>query len=279
LFSIRSGLGTLAIAICLCSAHAQETRRIVSIGGDITETLYALGLADAIVAIDTTSQFPPEALKAKPNIGYLRALSPEGVMSVGGTLVIASDKAGPPDVVKTLKAALPYAEIAEGTHPEAVPEKIRAIAKVVDRRAKGEALAAEVERDLNSLAEERKRVPQPLRALFVLNIQGGRFVVAGSETNAAAMLRLSNLTNVAAELKGYKPIGDETLLAMAPDLVLVMKAAGHDPGAAMQSAALAATPAGKNKRIVSVDAGDLLSFGPRVAQQARSLMQSSYAKP
>lgn len=265
------------IALLVPSAGAQSPRRIVSIGGDVTETLYALGIADEIVAVDTTSQFPPEALKTKPNVGYLRALSPEGVVSAGGTLVVASDKAGPPDVVKTLKGSLRYAEVVEGTHPEAVPEKIRAIAKIVGREDKGAALAAGVEQDLQSLAAERKRIGTPLRTLFVLNMQAGRMVVAGAETNADAMLRLSGLANVAEGLKGYKPIGDEALLSMAPDLVLVMKAGGgHEAGGAMENAALAATPAGRSKRVVYVDAGNLLSFGPRVAQQARQLMRASY---
>ena len=56
-----------------------DARRIVSIGGSVTEILYALGLAERIVAVDTTSIHPPSALKDKPNVGYMRALSPESL--------------------------------------------------------------------------------------------------------------------------------------------------------------------------------------------------------
>ena len=276
-FLARAGLATAFLVCATLAAGAGENRRIISVGGDVTETLYALGVADQIVAIDTTSQYPPEALKTKPNVGYMRALSPEGVVSAGGTLVIASDKAGPPDVVKTLKSSLKYAEILEASHPEAVPEKIRQIARVVGAEEKGEQLATTVERDLQQLAAERKRIAKPLRTLFVLNMQGGRLVVAGAETSADAMLRLAGLANVAADLKGYKPVGEEALVAMAPELVLIMKTgSGHDAGAAAGSSALASTPAGRDKRILTVDAGNLLSFGPRVAQLARDLMHTSY---
>src|SRR3954469_10154742 len=46
--------------------------RIVSIGGAITEILYALGAEDRIVAVDTTSLYPPKAMIDKPNVGYMR---------------------------------------------------------------------------------------------------------------------------------------------------------------------------------------------------------------
>jgi iron complex transport system substrate-binding protein len=280
LWAVRA---TIRVAVFLAMtvgshADAHDTRRIVSVGSDVTETLYALGFADRIVAVDTTSQHPPEALKTKPNVGYMRALSPEGVISAGGTLIIASDKAGPPDVVRTLKTSVAYAEVVEGAHPEAVPEKIRAIAKIVGAEDAGEKLAAGVEQDLRALANERSKISNPLRTLFVLNMQGSRMVVAGAETNADAMLRLSGLLNVGAALKGYKPIGDEALIAMSPDLVLIMRAGGgHDTGSASASSALAATPAGKTDRIRYVDAGNLLSFGPRIATLARDLMRSSYS--
>ncbi len=260
------------------AARAQDLpRKIVSIGGDVTETLYLLGRAQEIVAVDATSLFPPEALKQKPSVGYMRALSPEGVLSVGGTVIIASDKAGPADVVKALKASAKYVEIGEGAHPEAVPEKVRAIAKAVDETAVGEKLASEIERDLAKLAEERKTIGTPVRTLFVLNMQGGRLMVAGKDTNADAMLRLAGLANVADEIKGYKPIGEEALVAMSPEFVLVMRATGNHNAADIENvASLASTPAGRNKRIVTVDGGYLLSFGPRVATAARELMQSAY---
>ena len=55
-----------------------DSARVVSVGGSITEILYELGADQRIVAVDSTSQFPPRALTEKKNVGYMRALSPEG---------------------------------------------------------------------------------------------------------------------------------------------------------------------------------------------------------
>ena len=109
---VRGLLATFATLLALLAPHsaaagqasALDTSRIVSVGGDVTEILYALGLEDKIVAIDSTSVFPADALKTKKNLGYMRALSTEGVLSAAPTLIIASSKSGPPYVVAALKS-------------------------------------------------------------------------------------------------------------------------------------------------------------------------------
>jgi ABC-type Fe3+-hydroxamate transport system substrate-binding protein len=60
-----------------------DATRIVSVGGAVTEILYALGLEQRVIAVDTTSLYPPRALAEKPNVGYMRQLSPEGVLALG----------------------------------------------------------------------------------------------------------------------------------------------------------------------------------------------------
>lgn len=256
---------------------ATKAERILSIGGDVTEILYALGQQQRIVAVDSTSQFPADALKEKKNVGYMRALAPEGVLSVGADLIVASDRAGPADVVKALKAAARYVEVPEGTSAEGATTKIRAVAKAVGADEAGEQLATRVAADLAALEADRRRIAKPMRALFVLNAQAGRVMVGGGETSADAILRLAGLENAASELKGFKPVGDEALLAMAPEFVVVMRSSGdHETATVPSVAGLAASPAGKNNRFLSMDGLYLLGFGPRVASAARDLMREAY---
>ncbi len=82
---------------------AYDTSRIVSIGGAITEILYALGLEQRIVAVDSTSFYPPQALREKPNVGYMRQLSPEGVLGLNPSLILATEGAGPKETVAVLE--------------------------------------------------------------------------------------------------------------------------------------------------------------------------------
>lgn len=269
---------TVASASVLAQApDGRKAGRILSIGGDVTEILYALGLQQRIVAVDSTSQFPKDALKDKKNVGYMRALAPEGVLSVGADLIIASDRAGPVDVVKSLKAAAPYVEVTEGTSPEGVITKIRAVAKAVGAEEAGGRLAARVAGELAALDADRRRIAKPMRALIVLNVQSGRVIVGGEETSADAILRLAGLENAVTGLKGFKPVGDEALLAMQPEFVIVMRSSGnHEAATASAVPGLAASPAGKYNRFLSMDGLYLLGFGPRVASAARDIMRAAY---
>src|SRR4051812_29475785 len=71
-----------------------DPSRIVSIGGSTTEILYALGLERQIVAVDSSSFYPPQALREKADVGYMRQLSPEGVLGLNPSLIIATEGTG-----------------------------------------------------------------------------------------------------------------------------------------------------------------------------------------
>ena len=73
----------------------ENPARIVSIGGAITEILYALGLEDRLAGVDTTSLYPPPRCSDKPNVGYMRQLSAEGVLGLNPSLVLAIAGLGP----------------------------------------------------------------------------------------------------------------------------------------------------------------------------------------
>ena len=104
------------------------------------------GLEASIIAVDATSQFPAEALKQKTNVGYMRALSTEGVLSIAPHLIIASASAGPPEVVKALKqTSVPYVEVGDGHSPEGVIEKVRFVAQALGVAAEGDKLARKIE--------------------------------------------------------------------------------------------------------------------------------------
>jgi iron complex transport system substrate-binding protein len=258
-----------------------DTSRILSVGGDVTEILYALGAGDRIVAVDTTSQFPASALKDKKSVGYMRALSSEGVLSVGATLVIASEAAGPPEVVKTLKStSVPYVEVADRSSPEGIAAKVALIAKVIGAKAEGDKLVQQMMVDFADLAQRRAKIKRPLRALFVLAIQNGRLTVGGQTTSAEAIINLAGAINAAENVKGFRPLPDEAVVELAPDVIFAMRRSGakseHDLSQIFVLKGVQATPAGKAKRIVMVDGQYMLGFGPRTPAAARELMSEFY---
>jgi iron complex transport system substrate-binding protein len=261
------------------SKPAADTSRILSIGGDVTEILYALGAQGRIVAVDSTSQFPPEPLKDKANVGYMRALSAEGVLSTNPSVIIASKDAGPPDVVSVIKASsVPMLTVPDDLTPEGVAAKIRFVASAIGADAAGDALAKDVERDFAQLAQQRAKITKPIRAIFVLTVQNGRATVGGAHTSADAIIRLAGGENAAQRIEGYKPLTDEAATELAPDVIITMRHSSSNFRSDQVNTVkgLQSSPAGQHNRIVEMDGLYLLGFGPRSARAARDLMAVLY---
>jgi iron complex transport system substrate-binding protein len=258
-----------------------DASRILSIGGDITEIIYALGADGRLVGVDATSQFPASALKDKASVGYMRALSTEGVISVGATLIIASERSGPPEVVKTLKTtSVPYVEVPDQYSPQGIAAKVRLVARAVGAEAGGEKLVQQIDGDFKTLADGTARIKRPLKAMFALGVQGGRVTVAGQGTAAHAIIELAGAKNATDAINGYKPVTDEAIVELAPDVILLMRRSSGDPdqdtAQLLELKSVQSTPAGAAKRIIMMDALYLLGFGPRAPRAARELMGRIY---
>lgn len=277
-------LALIALALSGVAAQAQSTApRIVAVGGSVTEILYDLGLEQQIVGVDTTSVFPASALKNKPNVGYMRALSAEGVLSLNPTLVLLLDGSGPPDALKVLKSSGEASGLRIVTIPDApsaagVLAKIRAIGAATGHEDEAEQLAGEVERRFTLLDALRAKVSTPARALFVLGFQGGRPMVAGDGTTAAGILDLSGAVNAVSGFSGYKQITDEAIITSAPEVIVAMAHGGPSPvsGELFTRPAFSATPAAREQRLVTRDGQFLLGFGPRTPQAAADLLHALY---
>ncbi|MGV3632899.1 MAG: heme/hemin ABC transporter substrate-binding protein [Pseudorhodoplanes sp.] len=271
-------------AITVRDARGREVQihdasRIVSIGGAVTEILYALGRADLIVGVDSTSMHPVEALKTKPNVGYYRQLSPEGVLSLGPSLILAAEGSGPKETVSVLEAAaIPFVRIPDTYDGKGIVDKIRIVAAATDSTQRGECLAKRVETDLSSLAALRDRIKSPVKVMFVMSFAGGKPMVAGRGTAADGLIKLAGGVNVFGDFEGYKVVNEEAVVGAAPDWVLGMQRPGLDltETSIFSKPAFSMTPAARRKQFFSMDGLYMLGFGPRTARAATDLSRVLY---
>ena len=253
--------------------------RIVSIGGAITEIVYALGMGDRLVGIDTTSLYPVTALKEKPNVGYMRQLSAEGVLALNPQLILTIEGSGPKETLDVLKSAgITFVTIPEKFNEDGLIDKIRQVAKVLHVEARGECLAGAVTTDLAALHRVRDSITAPRRIMFVMSFLNGRAMVAGKGTAADEIITLSGGINAIDGFDGYKAINDEAVVAAKPDAILTMERGKEtlDQASLYANSAFAMTPAAANKSFLAMDGLYLLGFGPRTAAAARDLAISLY---
>jgi len=256
-----------------------DTSRLVSIGGSLTEIIYALGEEKHLVARDSTSLFPPEA-KELPDVGYMRALSPEGVLSVNPSGILLLEGSGPPETLDVLKkASVPLVIVPEHFTGDGVLDKIRSVGKALGVEEKAEKLAQSVNADLAAAEKATSSVKERKRVLFILSMQGGRIMASGRNTAANGIIALAGGVNAIDGYEGYKQLTDEAIGAAAPDVILMMDRAGNHAATdeeIFDNPAFAGTPAAVNKKLIRMDALYLLGFGPRTARAAHDLSVALY---
>lgn len=258
------------------AAQGHDTSlRIVSIGGAVTEIIYALGAGAQLVGVDTSSIYP-EIATTLPQVGYQRMLSAEGVLSLTPSLVIATAEAGPPAAMRQLQAAgvnlvlVPNAYTVTGVHT-----KLRLIARALGREARGEELVQQLDHDLAKAREALRSVHSTPRVLFIYARGQGNMNVSGGDTSADAMIHLAGGTNAVTDYTGYKPLTAEAVAAVTPD-VLLLPTRGLDSIGGIEGLlklpGVSLTPAARHRRVVAMHDLYLLGFGPRLGQAVLDLV-------
>ncbi|WGE41855.1 heme/hemin ABC transporter substrate-binding protein [Actinobacillus equuli] len=250
-------LAFLTACIGLNPALAQE--RIVSIGGDVTEIIYALGAEQALVGRDSTS-IAPLAAQQLPDVGYMRQLNVEGILALKPTKVISSDVAQPSVVFEQLKSAGVTVERVPFEYtPESVIQKIQRVGKLVNKPQHAVKLAEKFANELKAISTS----PLDVRILFILNHAGSNYMAAGKNTVADSIIRLIGATNAMQNSIRFSPISQEGVIAARPDLLVLTKMSLESLGSidkVWSLPGMALTPAAKKKNVIVLDDLAVLGF-------------------
>lgn len=262
----------------------RSAARIVSLNGDITEAIYALGLGSRLVGVDTSATYPKDA-SSVTSVGYQRQLSAEGILALRPTVVIGNTLAGPAGVVDQIEAAgVPTVIIPEDDRLSAPMSKIRSVARILGVPRRGRVLAERTERQIRAqsrraaLAARGRERP---RVTF-LYVRGVRVqLVGGTQTRSNVIIRLARGIDAGAEsgIVGYRPITAEALVASRPDVLVVPQAGLESVGGVdglLRIPGVAQTPAGRARRVIAFDDQLLLGLGPRTGSAIRKLAAGLY---
>ena len=231
---LKSGLALAALMAPAVLRASPSARRIVSVGGAVTERIFALGAGERVIAVDSTSTFPIST-GALPRIGYMRALPTEGLLALNPDTVLLSSEAGPPQALAVLRSTgLAMSVIPDRAGGAALTGKLTVIGASLGVDP-GTAIAA-VHADWHALDQPIAALRARPRALFVFSVSGGGPMISGRDTHANAMLEAAGAINPANTFSGYRPLSGEAAAALAPDVIVMME---HSIAAAFSGGLLA----------------------------------------
>ena len=263
----------------ITAAHGQspaDTSRIVTLGGSVTEIVYALGAGDRVVGVDASSVYP-DAATEKPSVGYFRQVPAEGVLSLDPSLILALDGTGPPAVLDQFRSAGVHTVLVSDTSSVAgTKQKIRRIAGLIGREARADSLIRDMEADLKRARALRRRAESTPEVLFIYARGSGSMSVAGEGSSAEAMIKLAGGENAVTGFEGFKPMSAEAVVGAEPDVILMLTRGLESIGGVeglMEQPGIPLTPAGGRGRVVAMDDLLLLGFGPRLGTAVTRLTE------
>lgn len=260
-----------------------SSERIVSLNGSTTEILFALGVGENVVGCDASSTYPKNVREKLPSVGYQYRLNVEGILSLKPTLVIGRDDVKPPQVIEQLRmAGVTVLLLKEPRSFEGAKKRLRTIGETVGCQKQARELIAALDADIEKLEEKLKAAREDWigQKVLFLYLRGPQTAfVLGKDSAPGAMLEIVGAENAAGDIKGSKPMTAEAVITAQPDVYVLFTTGLESLGGVdglLKLPGLARTPAGRNRRIVTMSGQYLSGFGPRCGRAALDLFHGIY---
>ena len=261
----------------------------LSMTGSLGEMVHSLGMSDSLVGRDVSTNFPgAEDLPVVTREGH--SIDAEGVLSLSPTLILTDGTIGPTDVVLQLRdAGIAVVTVDRAVDAGTTYETTRQVAAALGIEAVADERNAQLKAAIEAKeAEVAKLLPAdkanlPRVAFLYVRGTSGIYYLFGEGSGVDSMIRSVGAVDVAAEIgwKGERPMTDEALIAIDPDVLLVMtqglKSAGGVDGLLAAQPSIALTTAGMNRRIIDVDEKVLFAGGALLPDVIDGLARAIYA--
>lgn len=250
----------------------QESARIVSLNGTLTEILFALNEGENIVGLDVTSTYPETEVANLPKVGHVRNVQAEGILSLNPTVIYALKDELNPQLISQLEPSGVEIRLFQLEHsPEGAYALIKAVGTDRNKEEEAEKLQKSISEKLANFSVKMENTP---RALFIYARGAGTLMVAGENTQMDAMIRLAGGENAVSGFEDFQPLTPEALAAANPDVIVMFNggaASLMQDGGVMAIPGIDQTTAGKNNHVVTMDGLKLSGFGPRLAEAVMEL--------
>jgi iron complex transport system substrate-binding protein len=255
-------------------------QRIVCLSKQLTEMMFALGQGSHLVAVDLSSTYPDSA-KLLKTVGYHRALSAEGIISMEPDLVIHSNDIGPENVNDQLiKAGLKVKTFGGANTIDSAKLLLKELGSYFGAEQKADSIIKKMDADIESAAEEvKKRNITDTPSVMIIHF--GRasniyFVMSGRHGVGDKLIELAGGKTASYDAKGARQISAEAVAAANPDIIIATDF-GYDQMGSMDKfisgvPGVSLTNAAKNKRIYRFEEHDLVYFGPRTGENIKKML-------
>jgi iron complex transport system substrate-binding protein len=279
------GLASVAAIAAGCAGGAPSAPpagdgkplRILSLGPNVTEILFAMDLGRSVVGRSTYCTYPPEA-QAIPAVGDTMQLNLEQVIRLEPTVAFIITRRD--EVPRRIEGLGVRCVSLQSDRMSQMLEAIRTIGRETGRQVAAQTLLDRIQADLGGVRRSVAGLPRPkVLFAFPMTVGSSRIMVAGRGTFVGDLLDVAGAENAYPETTDWPTVGPQQVVALAPEVVII-NATGEDAppdrvaGLRRAWAGLTSVPAVARDRVHILTEPCLTIPGPRIGQAARLLAQT-----
>jgi iron complex transport system substrate-binding protein len=275
---LRSSIVVIALAALACGrGDVAPGARVVCVSKQINEFLYDIHAESVLVARDLTSVYPP-AIRKLPSVGYHRALSAEGIISMRPTMLLTDGNLGPDAVVEQVrKVGIPVVVLTPGSTPDSAQLLMQRLGKEFHHETQADSVVAAWKQEMRDVLRDSVqwaagRRPRVLVMHFGQMVNDYLGLKRGS--TADQIVQWAGGVNAIDSTGGMLRLTPELIAKAAPDIIIATDVGFDRLGSAEKFASLpgvALTPAAKAGRVYRVDETEVMYFSPRTPAVLRKV--------
>lgn len=197
----------------------EAPRRIVSLAPAITESLFALGLADKVVGVTNYCDYPAEAA-TKPKIGGFSTPNVELVVVAEPDLVLASTINA--NYVPQLENAGLTVVTVESLNLEEVLDNIRLIGRVSGAAEAADSLTADMRQRIDSITAKLSGLAEEQKPAVYFEIWPDPLTTGGSKSFVNSLITTAGGRNIAGDVaRDWVNLSPEMVLARNPQVAIL----------------------------------------------------------
>ncbi|HOO09501.1 MAG TPA: ABC transporter substrate-binding protein, partial [Cyclobacteriaceae bacterium] len=253
-------------------------KRIVCLSKQYNEIIFELNAEQDLVAVDLSSTYPPE-IKKLPTVGYHRALSTEGILSMKPTMIIHDNNVGPEQVMRQMEGLkIPMMVFkTKGVDIESAKALVTEMGQYFGRQKAADSLNAKLDKDMRLATEALARYDETPKVVVIHYGRAGNLYLTMTEKSTTGeLVRMAGGTIPIPGDRGMMQLSAEVIAKSDPDVILLTDFGYDRLGSPEQIKSLpgvAGTRAAANNRIYRVEEHDMVYFGPRTGEVVLMLQE------
>ena len=267
----------LILCLIFCLGYSNSDRRIITIGGSVTEIVFELGIGNQVVAVDQSS-ISPEKVTKLPQVGYIRMISSEGILSLNPDIILTTTDIGPQKVVDQLKKSGVDLYIYDSAYNlDGIIALVENISNDLDLKSKGVEIIENIEKNNQKVEKIKNNLTQNSKMVFFMNPSIGSFTAAGENTKANYLIQYLGGENIFSnQFKKYSKVTKENIINLNPDIILAGSTRNNNEEEILslfyEKDEFNSINAVENKNVIFINMGKYLTYGSKFSQNVYELL-------